>query len=66
MDCHPGEAKDKLQQLLQHPRVNVYIIEKNGKKKLIYQAAWYQGGVYQGLVEIAIELPEPLAHFVRQ
>ena len=65
MDCHPGESKDKLQQLLRHPRVNVYTIETNGKKKLIYQAPWHQGGAYQGLVEIAIELPEPLAQFVR-
>lgn len=66
MDCHPGESKDKLQELLQRPRVNAYTIEKNGKKKLIYQAPWHQGGAYQGLVEIAIELPESLPHFARQ
>jgi len=66
MDCHPGESKAKLRQLLRHPRVNAYTIEKNGRKKLIYQAPWHQGGTCQGLVELVIELPEPLPHFVRQ
>jgi hypothetical protein len=65
LDCHPGESRDKVQQLLAHPRPNVYSIEKEGKKKLICQAPWYRDGVYQGLVEMVIDLPESMPHFVR-
>ena len=45
--------------------MNVYTIEKHGIKKLIYQAPWYRDGEFAGLVELAIELPAELPHFVR-
>jgi transcriptional regulator with PAS, ATPase and Fis domain len=66
LDCHPGDSREKVQQLLTHPRPNVYTIEKQGRKKLIYQAPWFREGVFQGLVEIEIELPETVPNFVRE
>lgn len=59
-DCHPEPALTKLKELLEHQRTNVYTIEKNGKKKLIYQTPC-EGG----LMEISIELPETMEHFQR-
>jgi hypothetical protein len=44
---------------------NVYTIEKAGVKKLVYQAPWYQDGVYAGVVELAVEIPFKMPHFVR-
>ena len=51
IDCHPGPARKKTEHLLAANEKNVYTIEKNGIKKLIYQSPWYKGGDYAGLVE---------------
>jgi hypothetical protein len=54
-----------VQELLRSGRPNVYTIEKNGVWKLIYQSPWYVAGDYRGLVELAMEIPAELPHFVR-
>jgi transcriptional regulator with PAS, ATPase and Fis domain len=66
LDCHPEPSKSKLQDLLTNPRANIYTIEKHGKKKMIYQTPWFQDGTFAGLVELALDLPESIPHFVRQ
>ena len=66
LDCHPEPARSKLAGLLATGKSNVYTIEKNGRKKLIYQSPWYKNGQFAGLVEISLELPESLPHFVRE
>ena len=65
LDCHPDEARAKLKELMNAQRANVYTIEKHGVKKLIYQTPWYKNGVYSGFVEVQIEIPDPMPHFVR-
>jgi transcriptional regulator with PAS, ATPase and Fis domain len=65
LDCHPEPARSKLLALLQTGKSNVYTIEKNGVKKLIYQSPWYENGEYRGLVELSLELPAEIPHFVR-
>jgi hypothetical protein len=64
-DCHPEPARSKLKQLMEERQKNVYTIEKKGIKKLVYQAPWYMNGQYQGFVEVVIELPSSMAHFIR-
>ncbi len=66
LDCHPPNARVILEDLLRTGKTNIYTIEKNGQKKLIYQAPWYNEGKYAGLVEMAIVLPERMEHFVRK
>lgn len=66
LDCHPEPARTKLQGLLDHQGTNAYTIEKNGVKKLIYQTPWYENGVFQGLVELSLEIPFEMPHYVRQ
>ncbi|MEW6030783.1 MAG: diguanylate cyclase [Chloroflexota bacterium] len=65
LDCHPEPARTKTERLLAAQIKNVYTIEKNGVKKLIYQSPWYKDGKYAGFVEIALEIPWELPHFVR-
>lgn len=65
LDCHPEPARAKLQDIMDKRKTNVYTIEKAGIKKLIYQAPWYKEGVYAGVVELAIEIPFEIPHFVR-
>jgi hypothetical protein len=65
LDCHPEPSRSKLARLLESGQKNVYTIEKNGVKKLIYQAPWYRDGAYAGFVELSLEIPFDLPHFVR-
>ncbi len=66
MDCHPEPARTKLAQLLRTQATNSYTIEKNGVKKLIHQSPWYQDGKYGGFVELSIEIPFSMPHFIRK
>jgi transcriptional regulator with PAS, ATPase and Fis domain len=65
LDCHPEPARTKTVRLLAAREKNVYTIEKNGIKKLIYQSPWYKNGQYAGFVELSLEIPFELPHFVR-
>lgn len=65
LDCHPEPARSKLVQLMEHRQKNAYTIEKAGVRKLIYQVPWFDRGVYAGFVELSLELPADLPHFVR-
>ncbi len=64
--CHPEPARSKLAALLAEGRSNIYTIEKNGVRKMIVQVPWYLEGRPSGLVELSIELPEEVPHFVRK
>ena len=66
LDCHPGPALRKMKALLRSGKVNVYTIEKKGKKKLIWQGPWYKNGRRGGMVELSIELPAKIPHFIRK
>lgn len=65
LDCHPEQARTKTERLLAAREKNVYTIEKNGIKKLIFQSPWYKNGQYAGFVELSLEIPFELPHFVR-
>ncbi len=65
LDCHPGLAREKTERLLAAKEKNVYTIEKKGVKKLIYQSPWYKDGEYAGFVELSLEIPFELPHFIR-
>ena len=64
--CHPEHVRPKIETLLQTQQKNVYSIEKNGGRKLIYQAPWYEAGICRGFVELSLEIPEDIPHFVRK
>ncbi len=64
-NCHPENAKEKVINLLSRQEKNVYTIEKNGIKKLIYQSPWMDNGEYAGFVEISMEIPMDMPHFIR-
>jgi PAS domain S-box-containing protein len=65
LDCHPPEARQKLEELMRERKANVYTIEKQGRKKLIYQTPWYQDGRYAGFIELSLVIPFEMPHFVR-
>jgi transcriptional regulator with PAS, ATPase and Fis domain len=65
LDCHPEKARQQILDMMKTEEVNVYTIEKKGKKKLIYQCPWYVEGRLSGLVELSLEIPNDIPHFVR-
>jgi transcriptional regulator with PAS, ATPase and Fis domain len=65
LDCHPEPSRTQVEGLLRDRITNAYTIEKAGKKKLIYQTPWYENGEFRGLVEMSLEIPFEMDHFVR-
>jgi hypothetical protein len=66
LDCHPEPSRTLVADLLASPRVNAYTIEKRGARKVIYQAPWFDAGAFAGLVELSLEVPAAMPHFVRE
>jgi transcriptional regulator with PAS, ATPase and Fis domain len=65
LDCHPEPARSRVRRQLDTQQANVYTIEKKGKHKLVYQSPWYQDGQFAGLVELVLDIPAEMPHFVR-
>jgi len=65
LDCHPEPARTKLVQWMEEHATNAYTIEKNGVRKMICQTAWRVDGVVGGLVEISMEIPADMPHYIR-
>lgn len=64
-ECHPEPGRSKFRELLEHPRVNVYTVEKGGLRQLVCQAPWYADGQYAGLVQIVLDVPSSVPQIVR-
>ena len=64
-DCHSPASQAKIRELLATGGTNAYTIEKEGLHKVIYQTAWRENGVVKGLVEISMEVPAEMPHYVR-
>lgn len=62
MDCHSDRSKSIIRDLLETGGQNVYTIEKDGIRKMIYQSAWKENGKVMGLCEISVILPEEIPH----
>jgi transcriptional regulator with PAS, ATPase and Fis domain len=65
LDCHPEPSRTMLKKMMDERRANVYTIQKNGKKKLIFQTPWFKDGVYAGFIELSLEIPSDMPHFNR-
>ena len=63
--CHSEESRKKLHAMIANEQPNIYTIEKKGVKKLIYQVPWYAAGVFGGFVELSLEIPFEMPHFIR-
>jgi hypothetical protein len=66
LDCHPESARRKIGRIMESRQANSYTIEKQGLKKLIHQAPWYENGELGGLVEFSLVLPGEMPHFIRR
>lgn len=64
-DCHNENSRLIMTEILNTGKPNSYTIEKNGIKKFIYQAKWYDDNNQCGLIEFTCEIPFELPHFIR-
>lgn len=64
-DYHKPESVAQIKMMFETGKNNVYTIEKNGIKKMIYQNPWYENGVVKGLVELSFEIPAEMPHHIR-
>ncbi len=64
-DCHPEPALSRLREMYLKKSPNHYTISKKGKRKIIHQIPWFEDGVFAGLVEISVKIPEVIPHFER-
>ncbi len=65
-DCHNERSVAKIREIMTTHKKNVYTIEKNGLKKIIYQTPWMKSGEFKGIVELSLEIPVEMPHFVRE
>lgn len=65
-EYHHGPSAVKLRELLDTQTKNAYTIEKNGIRKMIYQSPWFKDGKFAGLIELSLEIPMKMEHFVRE
>lgn len=64
-DCHPEPARRKLREMMASQKRNIYTVEKDGRKHLVYQSPWYRQGQYAGFLELMMEVPFDMPHFTR-
>ncbi|MBI5540105.1 MAG: PAS domain-containing protein [Bacteroidia bacterium] len=65
-DYHNQVSNSKIAEMLSNNTTNAYTIEKNGIKKMIYQAPWNENGKVMGMIEFSFEIPVSMNHFVRK
>ncbi|MCI7140852.1 PAS sensor protein [Alistipes sp.] len=66
LPCHNERSRTIIRRLLDEGGRNVYTIEKQGVRKLIYQTVWRENGEVRGLVELSLEIPETMPHYIRK
>ena len=64
--CHNETSRIKIMEIMTSGQKNVYTIEKRGKKKIIYQSPWFRDGKFRGIIELSLEIPAEMPHFIRE
>lgn len=63
--CHNERSRQIIKRLLAEGGTNAYTIEKRGIRKQIYQTVWRADGEVRGLVELSMEIPADMPHYIR-
>lgn len=64
--CHSPRSTQIIRRLLTEGGSNAYTIEKQGVRKMIYQTPWCVDDQVRGLVEISMEIPADMPHYIRE
>jgi transcriptional regulator with PAS, ATPase and Fis domain len=63
--CHNEPTQTKVRKIYDTQQPNIYSIQKNGRKQLVYQTPYFIEGNFAGVIEICLDLPEEIPHFNR-
>jgi PAS domain S-box-containing protein len=66
LEIHPEPSRTKVAEILEKRVQNSYTIEKNGIKKLVHQSPWYSDGEYKGFLDLSLEIPMEMPHYIRK
>jgi len=64
-EVHQEPSQGKIKELLETKQANVYTIERDGVRTLVYQSPWYRDGALAGLVELLLAVPPEIPHHAR-
>jgi transcriptional regulator with PAS, ATPase and Fis domain len=56
-NCHNPKSCEIIEEMLEHPTVNIYIVEKAGERRLIRQFPWEEDGEHRGIIEFSFPVP---------
>lgn len=65
LECHSEASRARILQIMTSGQKNVYTIEKRGQRKIIYQSPWFSDGEFRGIIELSLEIPAEMPHFIR-
>ena len=65
LECHGMDSRKKIMEIMTSGQKNVYTIEKRGIQKIIYQSPWFRDGEFRGIIELSLEIPVEMPHFIR-
>ncbi len=65
MACHPASAQAIIKELLETHLQNVYTVEYDTEKLLVYQSPWYGKDELMGLVEFVLQIPKDIPNRLR-
>ncbi len=63
--CHNERSNGIIKRLIDEGTSNHYTLEKQGKKTVVHQMAWFRDGEVAGIMEFAFDTPYELPHYVR-
>ncbi len=65
LGCHSEPSRKKILEIMSSGQTNVYTIGKKGKKKIIYQSPWFVEDNFMGIIELSLEIPFEMPHYIR-
>lgn len=64
-ECHQQSSNEMIAEIMQTGKPHIYTTEKNGIKRLFYQAPHIEKGEVLGIVDLALEIPFNIPHHIR-
>jgi len=64
-EVHKEASQEKIRAMIASKATNVYTIERECVRYLIFQSPWYRDGTLAGLVEFVLQVPEEIPHHAR-
>jgi len=65
LDCHPPRARRLLRKVMDSGEPHIFTSERNGRKKMVYEAHWRRDGEVGGMIEVSFQLPRKVRNLAK-